>query len=234
MKDNTPNWPNMADFDWNDPKFDLDFRPDYWAPENPMAVIIGNMVGELRRRSVEQTFREGESAGLVLRHADRHDFLSEKRRDQLASLHPCFSGGEFLPPYLEAELEVGRLVMNTPTLDVLAFRVRRHRGQYFYRAVDEYNQMNFALPPITSAQPLTFGEFLDMVESTQLHGDWRSKSFLEQVLEMNVKEGVEPDSLRTFLTAKSYFYPQFGDWVARHLHGWVDAHSGSEGGLDLP
>lgn len=233
MKENMLNGPGMADSDAECPDFDFEFRPDYWAPANPMAVIMGNMVGELRRRSLEQAFREGDGAGLVLGHDDRGNFLSDERRGQLVSLHPCFSGGEFLPPYLDGELEIGRLVLNTPTLDVIAIRVLKESGRFCYRIVDEYGQRNFFHPPFTSVQPLTFGEFLGMVGSIQLHGAWRSEAFLDQVLEMNIREGIDPDSLKGFLTAKSYLYPQFGAWVAQRLHDWLDGYLQKEEDPDL-
>jgi hypothetical protein len=92
-------------------EFDFGFRPDYWLPDNPLPVILGNVAGEMRRRALEMALREGDVDGKILPDEDRADILSEERRAQLASIHPWFMGGEYLEGYLPGELEIGRIVL---------------------------------------------------------------------------------------------------------------------------
>ena len=201
--------------------FDFGYRPDYWAPASPLAVIIGNIVGVVRRRAIELSLRHGEAASLALLPEDREDFLSEERRIHLASLHSLFTGGEYLPPYLPGEIEIGRFVLNTTQLDVIAFRVRREEGELHYRVVDERGQENFSSPALSSDLPLTFGELVEFLDSVELHGDWKATAFVEKVLEFNIKGGAKPDILGGFITPESYHYPELGPYFIARIQDWI-------------
>jgi hypothetical protein len=210
-------------------EFDFDFRPDYWAPDNPVAIIVGNIVGELRRRVIELSLRMGESSSLGLGPEDLDDFLSEERRMRLGSLHPCLTGGENLPPYLPGEVEIGRFVLNTPTLDVISIRARKEGDELDYRVVDEKGGENFSFPPTTSERPLSFGEVVGLVDSIQVQGDWIAETFVEQVLEYNIEGGVGADSLPEFLKAESHHYPQLGPYFDLRAQEWLEEYHKTRG-----
>src|SRR5512140_1979700 len=83
---------------------DLDFRPDYWNPADPVTAIVANIKGAVRRGLVVQALRRepGDPAAATDIPEDlREDALEEGDRIMWGRIHPAMMGGEYLPPYLK-------------------------------------------------------------------------------------------------------------------------------------
>jgi hypothetical protein len=112
----------------------LNSRPaTYWdVPE----AVCSNIKGQLRRELIEQYAAEGNLQGVPLQYFS--DSCSSELLEQLQRGDPTSALlGEFLPDYLPDELEIARVVLDTPEPEVLSVRARREGGLIRYRVVGE-------------------------------------------------------------------------------------------------
>ena len=137
-------------------------------------------------------------------------------RKLTGSIHPAFMGGEYLPDYLDGEVEIARVSLKSVTCDVYSIRARKNDdGQIQYRVVDEYNSWDnglFILNPESTTEPFTFGEmvsFIDNVDWTDCGG--ADKGLTTGFRDMNYN-AVGPgrrelEDLVNFVSVSSFFYP---------------------------
>lgn len=204
--------------------FDFGFRPDYWDPEDPRALILGNIAGEMRRRFIEQEIKGKPAMLLCSDDEAREDHLSVERRIAQGCFHPSGFGGEFLPEYLPGELEIARIVLESVTMDVVSIRARRTDGMIHFRAVWEYDELGeILLDPTTSEEALTFWEMIHLVDSVHyFSGENHEKSFIDAVREGNVNGGASLESMRYFVAVKSFFYPQLEAFFDLRAQEWYE------------
>ena len=212
------------------PNIDYSQRPaNYWNEEEILALLLRNVKGRERRKMIRAYYQEGR-----LQELDEtflRETLSEQERDQLGKIHPMFMGGEYLPDYLNGEVEIARIELQSTTADVISIRARPKRNRIYYRIVDEYDTP-FALRRKSSQRPLTLRELVRLIDDTE-HPDIGVGLGL-CYNEMNAEGLGERESLRHFSRVSSDFYPQLGEHYENVYEDWVEEglQEGQENSLE--
>lgn len=215
----------------DDPRFDLAYRPEsYWDAPDPLSAIRCNIKGQLRREMVTDfvTGQAPESLGPI-ESEFLEDTVAEGTRTFLGGIHPRWMGGEYLPDYRSGEVEIARVVLESTLLDVYSFRARRigkRRPRILYRAEDEY-ESEWTLPRHSSAQPLTLGQLIELIDWSTCSSDDRDPN-LDFVA--NIWRFTDPIDCPGFVTVESDFYPQLNVWYRTKEERWIEAHRSSRCG----
>jgi hypothetical protein len=128
-------------------------------------------------------------------------------------------GGEYLPDYLEFELEIARVTLESTTQDVTSIRVRpdSQTKQVLYRIVDEY-QSEYSTDPSSSREPLTLADLINLIDGAGIALD---------VLKSNAKASERaPAEWASFVEVSSVIYPDLAKhyWLA--VQHWILTASG--------
>ena len=194
------------------------FRPkSYWTDTDPLSAILRNVTGENRRQMITDYWNAGrlhELDAALLRDEATSDTVT-----RLGQIHPSFMGGEYLPTYLLAEVEIARICLQSTTSDVISLRARPVPGGLAYRMVDEY-EGQFTLPITTSTEPLTLAELVSQFERGHLQGSDYHSGLALCFNDAN-SEYTDPEDLRHFTRITSSTYRQlethfehvFDDWL---------------------
>ena len=80
------------------PGIDYSFRPKcYWADTEVLQALLRNVKGAERRKMIKAYYESGNYQ--ELEDSFSKASLSDEERFRLASIHPMFMGGEYLPDY---------------------------------------------------------------------------------------------------------------------------------------
>jgi hypothetical protein len=204
---------------------DYDFRPEsFWeTASDPLTAILRNVKGRRRREMIRDYYIAGKLD--ELRSELLNDGLDEEARNRLGQIHPSFMGGEYLPNYRRQEVEIVRIELESTTSDVISLRARSSGSRIKYRLVDE-NDSGFCLPQQSSMRPFSLRElisFLDSVE--QLGGDpaWEAFGFVLSFNECNLEGGTDLETLWSFTSINSDFYPSLASHYSQLVEDWYSA-----------
>jgi hypothetical protein len=104
---------------------DLKYRPErYRAEDEALQVILRNVQGTERHKMITDYWNAGKLEELdedLLK-----DVLPEEVRISLGKIHPVFMGGEYLPEYKAAEVEIILMELVSVFSDIISIRARRH------------------------------------------------------------------------------------------------------------
>jgi hypothetical protein len=192
-----------------------DFRSEsYWDNvSDPLAAILQNVKGTNRRRMIIDYWNAGKIEEL---NSLLVDSLDDDQRNRLGQIHPSFMGGEYLPDYQAAEVEIARIELDSTTADVISIRAAPDPNGIRYRIVDEY-ETGFQQPFKTSQQPLTLKELIEVITNSRDPGLEGSLALAYN--NMNADDSNRAE-LRNFTTITATFYPRlhghfehvFDDW----------------------
>lgn len=223
-----------------DSKYDFGFRPESYWPEGPLTEEMLSKVKGTARRDVVRRALAGEEltrlgdAELYRKAMElvQKESLEPAERDRWGGIHPALMGGEYLPEFEEDEIEIARIEFASTTGDVIQVRAKPdlslREGALAigirYRVVDEYEAEGSCLDcsPETSAEPLTFAEVVDLVDSIE-DGSAATDSgegYPDAFRTFNYEQGGDPDSLVHFLTVKSWLYPQLEAYYEERAEEW--------------
>ena len=196
---------------------DLSFQPGtYWPDDACRTALLGNIKGTVRRRLLQESIEAG--AGDIPPEALLQPALGEDLRRDLGRIHPSLMGGEYLPDYLETEVEIARIVLESVTGDVISIRARIGGEGIAYRIVDEY-ELDYTCAIPTSLRPLTQGEMIRLLEASDHPA---GPGLVVQLLEGTGYYTFE--SCLSFVTVESDFYPglraHFKEVCRIHLEGY--------------
>ena len=207
------------------PDFDLTFRPDYWAPSDPISLIIANVKGEERRRLIMDVLEQRHHLtppGTDLPAELLQDTLSNDDRTAWGKLRPTFIGGEYLPDYARGEIEIARIVVATEYLEVVSVRACRTRDlRIHYRVVDEY-QTAYAFRPRSSKAPLTVAELISLIDALRVEGAQMGHEFVTWCRDVAYSRGAnDPARCAHLVTVKSAFYKQLEAYYRWRNERWL-------------
>jgi hypothetical protein len=223
--------------------YPMQFRPaSYWDHADPVAAIVQNVKGDLRRELIRDILTAGgeKRAHYEAILGDLDDELyaptaSNSFRARMALVNPHWLGGELLPDCLPGEVEIARLVLDSVTRDVYSIRARRVRaeagaadgeGPIVYRIVDEY-EGRWVLPRETSAEPLTLGELVDLIDGSCADGV--AAASLTDAL----RDGCEhAEAGRDFVRVSSEIYPELEAWYEERAAEWYARQPGASVWID--
>lgn len=211
---------------------DYEWRPEGYraAPASPLDAALRNVKGTNRRQLIldfaAADIAEGVDPVLL------QQSLSPEQRKGLGMIHPSFMGGEYLPDYLENEVEIARIELQSTTGDVISIRARPIVGNRIaYRIVDEYEDdyegsgcLHFAFAPQESTETLALGALVDLIDGAQHDPE---ECYYGRGLGLCYNEaltGHYPDieELRHFTTVSSDIYPQLFEHYDRVHEDWVE------------
>ena len=191
--------------------FDLDYRPDsYW--DTPEA-IHANIKGDFRQRAVKDAIAAGELDKVPS--PIFADEISDELRHFAGSINPSFMGGEYLPSYLENEVEIARVSLNSVTADVTS--IRAIPGIH-YRVVDEY-ETHYQLKQARSQKPLTMREIIALLDTVERKES--DSTGLVRLYWENLEPQFGPEEDVDFTTVSSAYYPALEQWWEAEAAKWL-------------
>jgi hypothetical protein len=176
----------------------LDYAPEtYW---NKLGSHLGKDLNEFERR-LQAAISTGDWSNI-----------------RLPAVRFGFEGGNYLPKFLNCEVEIARLALESTTWDVKSIRARPTSRGIAYRVVDEYNSQ-YSFRPKTSRRPLSMRQLVDLIEG--LNVDGASSSPAAMRAHQTVDDANAIRQLQTFVTVSSDFYPSLEAWYSYEADRWA-------------
>lgn len=185
------------------PGIDYDFRPDAVldVDQDSALYVVSRIKGSNRQEMVIDYIQRGKADELepgLLR-----ETLPREEIDALARVNATFLGGEFLPDFLTDEVELVRLVMQTPHRDTVSVRARPAGDEgILLRAVDEYGT-DFPGTDEKLPERPSLRELINWLEGESGTAD----SLLLFPVEQALAGGSRPEDVSGFVEVRSLFYP---------------------------
>ena len=187
--------------------FSLDFRPSYFGPEDLKKHFGARVKGELRRQAAIDLAASGGFDEEMM-----SETLEDDRRRSVGAIHPSLMGGEYLPDFLDGEIEIARVVLQSSTMDVTSIRAQKSEKGFAYRIVDEY-ESELGFDPKTPKVPLSMGELIDIIDEYELVTGPR---------DLSIEGGATPEELCNFTSVRSVFYPEIEDYYSAANVAWLE------------
>jgi hypothetical protein len=217
-----------------DAEFDFAFRPQTYWPGLPSEETIHAQIKGTVRRDLAKGMLEGKPSTIAGADFAFEESLDEKTRETWGRVHPDMLGGEFLPDYLQGEVEIARIDLASVTSDALQLRARPDDGEIAYRVVDDYETEHgdpstwaYKLEPTRSVEPLTLGELIDLIDGARRTGaiaygnEKYDAGLIGGIINQNLEMAdQEFESMRDFFTVSSAFYPQLGPYYDARMEHW--------------
>ena len=119
----------------------------------------------------------------------------------------------------EAEIVV---IESQSTLgDVVVLTARREEGAIAYGVVDDH-EMAWSIPRGTSAEPLTLGELVELLEGAHPVGDPDHRGLMPGWRQFNLMEPADAPDLVDFLRVTSPFYPELEQLDRERATQWAE------------
>ena len=196
------------------------FRPkSYWDEDNVLQALLRDVKGAERRKMIKAYYDQGNFQ--ELEESFTKASLSDEERYRLASIHPMFMGGEYLPDCNSNETEIARVTLRSTMQDVISIRAKGEDGELHYSVADEYDDHEFSLWTDSSLKPFTLKELIEFLDKSS-QGLGYPGGLSLSYNNSNADSGLDRESLEDFTTISSEIYPQleehydrvFADWVA--------------------
>ena len=196
------------------------FRPkSYWGEDNVLQALLRDVKGAERRKMIKAYYEGGNFQ--ELEESLTKASLSDEERFRLASIHPMFMGGEYLPDCNSNETEIARVTLRSTTQDVISIRAKGEDGELHYSVADEYDDHEFSLWTDSSLKPFSLKELIEFLDNSS-QGLGYPGGLSLSYNNSNADSGLDRESLEDFTTISSEIYPQlekhydrvFADWVA--------------------
>ena len=196
------------------------FRPkSYWGEDNVLQALLRDVKGAERRKMIKAYYESGNFQ--ELEESFTKASLSDEERFRLASIHPMFMGGEYLPDCNSNETEIARVTLRSTTQDVISIRAKGEDGELHYSVADEYDDHEFSLWTDSSVKPFTLKELIEFLYKAS-QGLGYPGGLSLSYNNSNADSGLDRESLEDFTTISSEIYPQlekhydhvFADWGA--------------------
>ena len=203
---------------------DLEYRPStYWPESENREQRLARIHGKARRDITRQTLESGgidelNSLGPEL----SVESLSEQARQAWGGIHPSHMGGEYLPPYIDSEVEIARISLKSVTSDQISIRACGWDGDIQYRVVDEY-ETEYQLPIENSHEPLTLTELIMLIDQTNHSFNETGSGLIRYHWDRNTGF-TDPEEAIDFVSVESAFYPGLTTFFAAEARRWLETH----------
>jgi len=196
------------------------FRPkSYWGEDNVLQALLRDVKGAERRKMIKAYYEQGNFQ--ELEESFSKASLSDEERFRLASIHPMFMGGEYLPDCNSNETEIARVTLRSTMQDVISIRAKKEDGELHYSVADEYDESEFTLWRDSSLKPFSLKELIEFLDKSS-QGIGYPGGLSLSYNNSNADSGLDRESLEDFTTISSEIYSQleehydrvFADWVA--------------------
>ena len=197
-------------------RYEISFRPPTYlgVPES----ILSKIKGVLRQLyALEIYANEGldKIPDKLLKEG-----ISKANRDLIGRHDLILMGGEFLPDYMENEIEIARITLNNLTLDTWSVRARKDGERIKYRVVDE-EELMYSCTPEESREPLTFGDLIDLIDkSYDISNGLRIPTNPFRDFNLHLLENSQDEV--DFVTVFSIFYPEVKEWYEEEAREYLE------------
>ena len=131
----------------------------------------------------------------------------------------------------KGEIEIARIVFQSPAEDLFSIRAVRETGAISYRIVNlEYDDENSGVDCHIkqSSEPLTLQEMIEQIQRSSatfvgLASYWTEDGLIFDVLQAHLDTGSDPEHLKTIVDVQSEFYPQLDDYFEKAICDFVDS-----------
>jgi len=208
------------------PGIDYGFRPqDYWLDRDILQTLIRDVKGAHRRKIIKAYYEAGNYQELD--ETFSKSSLSEEERQQLASIHPTFMGGEYLPDYQRNETEIARVELKSTLADVISIRARMDDDATIEYSVADEHGGTFKLWNEWSDNPFTLSELIEFIDRTDLEGI--SYSGLSLSFNNSNAEGIlDKEELVDFTTISSDIYTDLERHYGNVFTEWAELELAEE------
>jgi hypothetical protein len=128
-------------------------------------------------------------------------------------------GREFLPTPERDDVEIALISLASVTGDLISIRARPSDTRIVYRIEDEYGT-NFRFYPNHSAQPLSLGELIAMIDHATGHLGGNRQGLTSAYRDYNL-DGSDAEDLVDFVTVTSDFYPALQAYYEDQARAWL-------------
>jgi hypothetical protein len=119
-------------------------------------------------------------------------------------------GGDFLPGFRNAEVEIPRMSLESTTWDVVSIRARPSTKGILFKILDEYATA-YEFRPKSFRRPLSLRQVIQMIDAlTSGGGVAASPAALRDFQCLDDAESIR--RMKTFVTVSSNFYPGLQAW----------------------
>ena len=197
---------------------DYSFRPEsYWVDKEVLQALLRNVKGAERRKMIKAYYESGNFQ--ELEESFSKVSLSDEERFRLASIHPMFMGGEYLPDYGRDETEIARIELKSVTADVISIRARLEDDTIHYSVVDEY-EGKFTLETESGDDPFSLAELVQFIDGTELDEGWGGG--LALTFNNASADAQDREELLDFTTVSSDIYTELGEHYSQVFAEWAD------------
>jgi hypothetical protein len=190
----------------------------YWGEDNVLQSLLRDVKGAERRKMIKAYYEEGNFQ--ELEDSFTKASLSDEERFRLASIHPMFMGGEYLPDCSSGEIEIARVTLRSTTQDVISIRAKKVNEELHYSVTDEYEDHKFRLWRDTSLEPFRLKDMIEFLDKSS-QGIGYPGGLSLAYNNSNADEGMDREGLEDFTTISSEIYPQLEEHYARVFADWV-------------
>ena len=138
-------------------------------------------------------------------------------------------GGEYLPNFNNVEIEIGKVILESSTNDVISIRVTKVDDSYSYRVVDEYGS-TFEIPESLqiTLRPLKLKEMISLINNTVSKFEDVEESgepgLVKGFITYMLGEGDDPSVVMTFVRVESGFYPELEEFFEYQKGLWINEY----------
>ena len=206
------------------PGIDYSFCPkSYWADTEVLQALLRNVKGAERRKMIKAYYEAGNFQ--ELEDSFSKASLSDEERFRLASIHPMFMGGEYLPDYARDETEIARIELKSVTADVISIRARLEDDTIHYSVVDEY-EGKFTLETEFGFEPFSLAELVRFIDGTQLDEGWGGG--LALTFNNASADAQDREELLDFTTVSSDIYTELEQHYDQVFAEWANVEEEEE------
>ena len=196
------------------------FRPkSYWDEDNVLQALLRDVKGAERRKMIKAYYEGGNFQ--ELEESFTKASLSDEERFRLASIHPMFMGGEYLPDCNSNETEIARVTLRSTMQDVISIRAKGEDGELHYSVADEYDDHEFSLWTDSSLKPFTLKELIEFLDNSS-QGLGYPGGLSLSYNNSNADSGLDREGLEDFTTISSEIYPQLEKHYDRVFSDWIE------------
>ena len=197
----------------------LSYRPiTYWPESYDSATLLSRIKGKARRDIARLILLEQGISGLTAFIASEN--LNEKEREVWGKYSPRYMGGEYLPDIAADAVEIVRGSLRSTTFDQISVRAKSGPTSISYSVVDEY-ESEYMQPFKESDEPLTLGELILFLDSTENPGDISSGGLVQSHWNFLYSESGEIQEAIDFVSIESAHYPQLVEYYDLLAQEWI-------------
>lgn len=182
-------------------EYDFDFRPKtYWVPEDLYTHLMSTIKGEERRKDVQAILESGRIN--ELQEWLTSSAITDEERAILERVYNSYEG----------EVEIASILMRSTFADFIWFQAQPSGKGIRYSIHADYDpEAIFECEPQQSAEPLTMGEMISMIDHM---------GFIEERRYFHVEDRNDPEEMVDFFTVSSAFYPGLSAYYENEAVEW--------------